>query len=126
MFKSKKKSAWKGLQSKAVTKNPFFHKIRQLLSVAQYEEVIKLESSNQTLFPNQQKTEAVKTDRNSEEHPQNEVNQKELPKLNKHFTKSKECQGKSHLIYCQARPSSKLSMLTLCVIQSNQKTFYFK
>ena len=55
-------------------------------------------------------------DRNSEEHPQNEVNQKELPQLKKHFTKSKECQGRSHLIYCQARPSSKLCMFILCVI----------
>ena len=45
---------------------------------------------------------------NSKEHPQNEVNQKELPQLKKHFTKSKVCQGRSRLIYCQARPSSKL------------------
>ena len=51
----KKISAWKGLQSKTVTKNPIFHKIRQLLSLAWYEEVIKLESPNQTVFPYQQK-----------------------------------------------------------------------
>ena len=63
-----------------------------------------------------QLAEAVIIDRNSKEHPQNEVNQKELPQLKKHFTKSKECQGRSHLIYCQARPSSKLCMFILCVI----------
>ena len=45
---------------------------------------------------------------NSKEHPQNEVNQKELPQLKKHFTKNNECQGRSYLIYCQARSSSKL------------------
>ena len=55
-------------------------------------------------------------DRNSEEHPQNEVNQKELPQVKKHFTKNKECQGEGHLIYCQARPSSKLCMFIVCVI----------
>ena len=49
-------------------------------------------------------------DRNSEEHPQNEVNQKELPQV------KKECQGGGHLIYCQARPSSKLCMFIVCVI----------
>ena len=49
-----------------------------------------------------QLAEAVIFDRNSKEHPQNEVNQKELPHLKKHFTKSKEFQGRSHLIYCQA------------------------
>ena len=32
-------------------------------------------------------------------HPQNEVNQKELPQLKKYFTKNKECQGRRHLIY---------------------------
>ena len=47
-----------------------------------------------------QLAEAVITHRNSKEHPQNEVNQKELPQLKKHFTKSKECQGRSHLISC--------------------------
>ena len=55
-------------------------------------------------------------DRNSEEDPQNEVNQKELPQVKKHFTKNKECQGGGHLIYCQARPSSKLCMFIVCVI----------
>ena len=55
-------------------------------------------------------------DRNSEEHPQNEVNQKELPQVKKHFTKNKECQGGGHLIYFQARPSSKLCMFIVCVI----------
>ena len=34
---------------------------------------------------------------NSKEHPQNEVNQKELPQLKKHFTKIKKCQGRNHL-----------------------------
>ena len=49
-----------------------------------------------------QLAEAVIIDRNSREHCQNEV------KLKKRFTKNKECQDKSHLIYCGARPSSKL------------------
>ena len=53
---------------------------------------------------------------NSKEHLQNEVDQKELPQLKKHFTKSKECEGRSHLIYCQARPSSKLCMFMFCVV----------
>ena len=35
------------------------------------------------------------TDRNSKEHPQNEVNQKELPQLKKHFTKSRVSRQKS-------------------------------
>ena len=38
----------KVLQREIGTKNQFFHKIR-------YEEVMKLESPNQTLFPNEQK-----------------------------------------------------------------------
>ena len=63
-----------------------------------------------------QLAEAVIIDRNSREYPQNEVNQKELPQLKKHFTKSKEYQGRSHLIYCQTRPSSKLCMFILGVI----------
>ena len=54
-------------------------------------------------------------DRNFKEHPQNEVNQKELSQLKKHFTKSKECQGRSYLTYCQARSSSKLCMFLLCI-----------
>ena len=49
-------------------------------------------------------------DRDSKEHLQNKVNQIELPQLNKYFTKNKECQGRIHLIYCEARPSSKLSV----------------
>ena len=53
---------------------------------------------------------------NSKGHAQYEVDKKELPKLKKHFTKNKECQGRSHLIYCQARSSSKLCMFVLCVI----------
>ena len=57
-----------------------------------------------------QLAEAVIIDRNSKECPQNEVNQKKLPQLKKHFTKSKDCQGRSRLIYCQARTSSNLIM----------------
>ena len=72
-----------------------------------------MESPNQTL---PQLAEAVIINRNSKEHPQNEVNQKELPQLKKHFAKNKEFQGRSNLIYCQARPSSKLCMFILCVI----------
>ena len=53
---------------------------------------------------------------NSKEHPQNEINQKELSQVKKHSTKNKECQGRSHLNYCQAGPSSKLCMFILCVI----------
>ena len=53
---------------------------------------------------------------NSKEHLQNEVNQKELPQSKKHFIKSKESQGRSHLIYRKGRPSSKLCMFILCVI----------
>ena len=49
-------------------------------------------------------------DRDSKEHPQNKVNQIELPQLKKYFTKSKECQGRIHLIYCETRPLSKLSV----------------
>ena len=60
--------------------------------------------------------EVVIIDRKSREHPQNEVNQKELPKLKKSFTKNKKFQGRSHLIYCQVRPSSKLCMFILCVV----------
>ena len=52
----------------------------------------------------------------SKEHPQNEINQNELPQVKKHFTKNKEYQGRSHLIYCQAGPLSKLCMFILCVI----------
>ena len=63
-----------------------------------------------------QLAEAVIIDRNSKEHPQNDVNQKELSQLKKHFAKSKECQGRIHLIYCQARPSCKLYMFILCII----------
>ena len=48
--------------------------------------------------------------------PQNEVNEKELPELKKHLTKNEERQGRSNLIYCQTRPSSKLYMFILCVI----------
>ena len=51
--------------------------------------------------------EAVMIDRNSKEHSQSEVNQNELPQLKKHSIKNKKCQGRSHIIYCQARPSSK-------------------
>ena len=53
-----------------------------------------------------QLAEAVIFDRNPKEHPQKEVNQKELPHLKKHFTKRKEFQGRSHLIYCQANTKS--------------------
>ena len=60
-------------------------------------------------------------DRNSKSHPQNEVNQKELPQLKKNFTKTKEYQGRSHLIYYQAGPSSKLCMFILCVIKATIK-----
>ena len=55
-----------------------------------------------------QLAEAVIIDRNSKEHTQNEVNQKEH--------ENKEYHGRSHLIYSQARPSSKLCMFILCVI----------
>ena len=37
-------------------------------------------------------------DRNSEEDPQSEVNQKGLTQLNKHLIKSKPCKSKSNLI----------------------------
>ena len=47
-----------------------------------------------------QLAEAVIIDRNSKEHPQNEINQKVLSQL------------KKHLINCQTRPSSKLCMFT--------------
>ena len=60
--------------------------------------------------------ETVIINRNSEKHPQNEINKKELPHLKKHFTKSKECQDRCHLIYCKARPLSKLCMFILSVI----------
>ena len=63
-----------------------------------------------------QLAETVIIDRNSKQHLQNEVNQKELLQLRKHFRKNKEYQGRSHLICCQARPSSKLYMFVLCVI----------
>ena len=63
-----------------------------------------------------QLAEAVITDSNSKEHQQNEFNQKELPQLKKYSTKNKECQDRGHLIYCQARPTSKLRMFILCVI----------
>ena len=63
-----------------------------------------------------QLAEAVIIDMNSKDHPRNEFNQKELPQLKKRITKSKECQGRSHLIFCQARPSSKLCLFILCVI----------
>ena len=63
-----------------------------------------------------QLAEAVITGRNSKENPQNEVNQKELPQLKKHFTKNKECHSRSHLIYCQTRSSSKLCIFILRVI----------
>ena len=80
-----------------------------------------------------QLVEAIIIDSNSKEHPQNKFNQKELPELKKYFTsfikietklwaksiwkpKNEETQGRSHLIYFEARPSSKLSMLILCVI----------
>ena len=69
--------------------------------------------SNSNTIP--QLAEAV-MDRNSTEHTQNEVNQKEQPQLKKHITKITECEGRSHLSNCQARPLSKLRMLILCVI----------
>ena len=72
----------------------------------QYKDLIKLESPNQTVI----------IDSNSKERFQNEVNQKEMLQLKKHFTKYKECQGRSHLIQCQARPSSKLCVFILCVV----------
>ena len=111
----KRTSAWKGLQSKTETKNPIFHKIRKLHNLAQYER----RSNQRGIFKSNtvpQLAEAVIIDRNSKDHPQNEGNQKELSQLKKHFTKSKECQGRGHLIYYQASPSSKLCMFTLCVI----------
>ena len=71
-------------------------------------------------------------DRNSKEHTQNKVNQKELLQFNKYLssfikteaklnkkylnTKNKECQGRSHLIYSQGRTSSKFCMFILSVI----------
>ena len=56
-------------------------------------------------FPISRLAEGIIIDKNSKEHPQNEV------KLKKYFTKKKECQGRRHLIYCQARPSSKICIV---------------
>ena len=63
-------------------------------------------------------------DSNSKEHRQNEVNQKRLHQLKKHFTKSKECQGRSHSIYCQARSSPKLCMFILCNVKPLEKILF--
>ena len=73
----------------------------------------KVRTSKSNTIP--QIAEAVIIDRNSKEHPQNEANQKELPKLKKHFTKNKECQGRIHLICCQAKPSSQLCIYVYIV-----------
>ena len=60
--------------------------------------------------------EAVIIVRNSKEHPQNKVNQNELPQLKKRFTKNEECQDRGDLIYSQTRPSSEFCMFILCAI----------
>ena len=70
--------------------------------------------SNSNTAP--QLVEAVIIDSNCEEHPKNKANQKELPQFRKYFTKNKDCQGRSDLIYSQVRPWSKLCMFILCVI----------
>ena len=63
-----------------------------------------------------QLTETAIIDKNSKEHPQNEINQKELPQLMKHFTKNKECQGRSHLL-----PSKTLIQIMYVYIVRNIK-----
>ena len=72
-----------------MTKNPIFHKIKYLLSLvwrSWYQVGIYKSNTGPQL------AEVVIVDGNSNEHPQNEVNQKELPQLKKYFTKSKECE----------------------------------
>ena len=69
------------LGSKTVTKNPIFCKI----SLVWRSNQVRISKSN--TIP--QLAEALIIDKNSKEHPQNEVNQKELPQIKKHFTKSK-------------------------------------
>ena len=90
-----------------------------------------MESSKLGTGPQLAKT--IIIDRNSKEHTQNKVNQKELLQLKKYFSsftkigtklwtkspwkpKSKEFQGGSYSIYSQARPSSIFCMFILCVI----------
>ena len=72
-------------------------------------------------------------DRNSKEHTQNKVNQKELSQMKQYFSfftktetklwtkstwkpKKKDCQGRSNLIYSQVKPSLKCCTFVLCII----------
>ena len=80
-----------------------------------------------------QLSETITIDRNSKEHTQNKINQEKLPQSKKYFSffikietklnkkylktkKKKEWQGRSHLIYSQARTSSEFCIFILSVI----------
>ena len=74
----------KSLKSKTLTENPIFspNKVAAQLSLAWRSNQVEILKSNTV----SQYAEAVIIDRNSKEHPQNELNKKELPQLKKHFT----------------------------------------
>lgn len=101
-------------------------RILSLVSRGNQDEISKSDAAPQL-------AETIVIDKNFKKHPQNKVNKKERPQLNKHFSsftqtetklwtksswkpKTKECQNRSHFIYSQGRPSSKLCKFILCLI----------
>ena len=70
-------------QNSDYTSNFSQNKVANYLSLVWKNNQVRISKSNSV--PQLAETVGLIIDRNSKEHPQNEVNQKELPQLKKHF-----------------------------------------